>query len=110
MRMSKAMELFGTLKNIATLLGVAPSTVADWRKKGAIPIRFHEQLKQLAEQGHQFEDKSMPFQEALEKFGTVNAISAAIGVNPKTVYFWKDSGVVPDGSAQKIRAYSEKVA
>lgn len=104
------MELFGTLKNIATLLEVAPSTVADWRKKGFIPDRFHEQLKQLADQGHQYEDKSMPFQEALDKFGAVNDIAAAIGVNPKTVYFWKDSGVIPEGSAEKIRAYSEKVA
>ena len=103
MRMSKALDAFGTLKAIAEVLGVAPSTVAEWKKKGQIPVRFHASLKEAADSDEQFVASKMPFAEALNYFGSVKDIAELLGVNPKTVYFWKDTGVIPANSALKLK-------
>jgi predicted site-specific integrase-resolvase len=103
MRLSKALDTFGTLKAIAEVLDVAPSTVAEWKKKGQIPVRFHASLKEAADSDEQFVTSKMPFEEALNYFGSVKDIAELMGVNPKTVYFWKDSGFIPSNSALKLK-------
>ncbi|MDB2618846.1 hypothetical protein N9Y18_01200 [Litoricolaceae bacterium] len=103
MRLSKALDTFGTLKAIAEVLDVAPSSVAEWKKKGQIPVRFHASLKEAADSDEQFVASKMPFEEALNYFGSVKDIAELMGINPKTVYFWKDSGVIPSNSALKLK-------
>lgn len=103
MRISKALDTFGTLKAIAEVLDVAPSTVAEWKKKGQIPMKFHASLKEAADSDEQFVASKMPFEQALNYFGSVKNIAHLIGVNPKTVYFWKDSGVIPSNSALRLK-------
>ena len=105
MRLSKALDTFGTLKAIAEVLDVAPSTVAEWKKKGQIPVRFHASLKEAAGSDEQFVASKMPFEEALNYFGSVKDIAEMMGVTPKTVYFWKDSGFIPSNSAEKIKRH-----
>ncbi|MDC6471421.1 hypothetical protein PQ077_02230, partial [Litorivicinus sp.] len=74
MRLSKALDTFGTLKAIAEVLDVAPSSVAEWKKKGQIPLRFHASLKEAADSDEQFVASKMPFEEALNYFGSVKDI------------------------------------
>ena len=103
MRMSKAMDTFGTLRAIAEILNVSPSTVAEWKKKGQIPMRFHLRLQEAVNTGEWFVAQSMQFEEALNYFGSVKDIAELLEVNPKTVYFWKDSGLIPSNSAVKLK-------
>lgn len=104
MRLSKAVEIFGSMKAVAEALELSPSTVGDWKKKdGQIPERYLTKLKILMQDREPAVDLKMSFDQALSHFGSVQEIARVAEVHPKTAYFWRDSGNIPASSARKIR-------
>jgi len=103
MRLAKALEVFGSMKALADILHLSPSTVGDWKKKnGQIPERYRSKLEQLITEHKPNRDLAMNFDEALRHFGSVQDVAKAADVHLKTAYFWKDSGKIPCKSARKI--------
>jgi len=103
MRLSKALDHFGTIKDFSEAIGVASSTVAGWKKRdGQIPENYVPATKAALENTTAKGDESLCFDIAMARFGTIERIAGFFDVHPKTVYFWKSTGRIPANSACKL--------
>jgi len=50
MRLSKALNYFGSMKALADALCINPSTVQAWKKSGLIPAKWEAEVNRLMEQ------------------------------------------------------------
>ena len=50
MRLSKALDYFGSMKALADAVGINPSTVQAWKKSGLVPAKWEATVNQLMQQ------------------------------------------------------------
>ena len=105
MRLSKALDHFSTIKDFSEAIGVAASTVAEWKRKGGqIPAKYVPVTKAAIETTKPQIDEPLCFDKAMVMFGTVQRIAEVFDVHPNTAYNWKSAGYIPANSARKLGA------
>lgn len=105
MRLSKALDHFSTIKDFSEAIGVAASTVAEWKRKGSqIPAKYVPVTKAAIETTKPQIDEPLCFDKAMAMFGTVQRIAEVFDVHPNTAYNWKSAGYIPANSARKLGA------
>ena len=104
MRLSKAVDYFGSMKALADALCINPSTVQDWKKSGLIPAKWEAEVKRLMEQPgfKKVEQESVSVDSVISRYGSVKALAQMLKVTPNTVYRWRDSGRIPNESLAKL--------
>ncbi|MEL0322660.1 MAG: helix-turn-helix domain-containing protein [Gammaproteobacteria bacterium] len=104
MRLSKALDYFGSMKALADALGLNSSTVQAWKKSGLVPAKWEATVKQLMKQPalKNLEQKSVSVDSIIAQHGSVKALAQILKVTPNTVYRWRDSGRIPNESLAKL--------
>ena len=111
MRLSQALNHFGTLKTLADVLDLSPSTVRDWKKSGYIPKKWQkvliEKMKHLKPK--QNFQPQISVDNLIACYGSVKSVADSLGVTPNTVYRWRDAGRIPPESLSKLPSHFNSV-
>ena len=104
MRLSKAVDYFGSMKALADALCINPSTVQAWKKSGLIPAKWEAEVNRLMEQPNlqKVEHEYVSVDSIISRYGSVKALAQTLKVTPNTVYRWRDSGRIPNESLAKL--------
>ena len=104
MRLSKAVDYFGSMKALANALGINSSTVQAWKKSGLVPAKWEAEVNRLMEQPDlkKFEQESVSVDSIISRYGSVKALAQILRVTPNTVYRWRDAGRIPNESLAKL--------
>ena len=104
MRLSKAIDYFGSVKALANAVGINPSTVQAWKKSGLIPAKWEATVNRLMQQPtlKNLEQECVSVDSIIARHGSVKALAQALKVTPNTVYRWRDSGRIPNESLAKL--------
>jgi transposase-like protein len=104
MRLSKAVDYFGSMKALANALGINSSTVQAWKKSGLVPAKWEAEVNHLMEQPNlqKVEQECVSVDSIISRYGSVKALAQTLKVTPNTVYRWRDSGRIPNESLAKL--------
>jgi len=104
MRLSKAVDYFGSMKALADAVGINPSTVQAWKKSGLVPAKWEAEVNRLMEQPNlqKVEHEYESVDSIISRYGSVKALAQTLKVTPNTVYRWRDSGRIPNESLAKL--------
>ena len=104
MRLSKAVDYFGSIKALADAIGLNPSTVQAWKKSGIVPEKWEPKLSQLMREPSQKRSSSqfVSVDSIIARYGSVSATAEFFEVTPNTVYRWRDAGKIPVQSLMKV--------
>ena len=104
MRLSKALDHFGSIKAVANALELNPSTVQAWKKTGLVPEKWTTAINESMRQSHSQEvkQKDISVDTIIAQHGSVKAVAQLLKVTPNTVYRWRDSGRIPSDSIEKL--------
>jgi len=104
MRLSKAVEYFGSMKALANALSINSSTVQAWKKSGLVPAKWEATVNQLMQQPglKKLEQECVSVDSIISRYGSVKALAQTLKVTPNTVYRWRDSGRIPNESLSKL--------
>ena len=104
MRLSKAVDYFGSIKALADAIGLNPSTVQAWKKAGIVPEKWEPKLSQLMREPSQKRSSNqfVSVDSIIARYGSVSATAEFFEVTPNTVCRWRDAGKIPEQSLMKV--------
>jgi transposase-like protein len=104
MRLSKAVDYFGSMKALARALGLNPSTVQAWKKFGLVPKKWEADVNRLMQQPalQKLPPECVSVDSIIAKHGSVKAVAQIFEVTPNTIYRWRDAGRIPNESLAKL--------
>ncbi len=106
MRLSKAVDYFGSMKALANALSINSSTVQAWKKSGLVPAKWEATVNQLMQQPalEKIKQEAVSVDSVIAQHGSVKALAQTLNVTPNTVYRWRDSGRIPNESLVKLNS------
>ncbi len=104
MRFSKALNYFGSIKAVAEVVQLNPSTVQAWKKSGLIPDKWQPTLSDAMRQPLNRRKllKYGSVDSVISAHGSVKAVADFFQVTPNTIYRWRDAGKIPEQSLMKL--------
>ena len=104
MRFSKALNYFGSIKAVAEVVQLNPSTVQAWKKSGLIPDKWRPTLSDAMRQPLKRRKllKYVSVDSVISAHGSVKAVADFFQVTPNTIYRWRDAGKIPEQSLMKL--------
>ena len=104
MRFSKALNYFGSIKAVAEVVQLNPSTVQAWKKSGLIPDKWQPTLSDAMRQPLKRRKRVqyVSVDSVISAHGSVKAVADFFEVTPNTIYRWRDAGKIPEHSLMKL--------
>lgn len=104
-----AIQQAGSIKAAAKGMGVAPSTVSRWRKKG-VPknqrdrLAFFRQAQKEARAAEKKDTSARDLRRMLKRAGSIKELARQLGYSPGTVGRWLRKGIPKTGTARQMIA------